>query len=89
MSFLRSLLISTPLIALSTIFMGTLSILASLAMAGSLAEKKYVPPSLGTLPTDKVPFALWLALVILIVGALTFFPALSLGPIVEQLTMMR
>jgi K+-transporting ATPase ATPase A chain len=63
-------------------------ILASLAMAGSLAEKKYVPPSLGTLPTDKVPFALWLTLVILIVGALTFFPALSLGPIVEHLTML-
>jgi len=60
---------------------------AMLAMAGSLAEKKYVPPSLGTLPTDKVPFALWLTLVILIVGALTFFPALSLGPIVEHLTM--
>ncbi|TWJ33588.1 potassium-transporting ATPase subunit KdpA [Geobacter argillaceus] len=60
---------------------------AVLAMAGSLAGKKYVPPSLGTLPTDKVPFALWLTLVILIVGALTFFPALSLGPIVEQLTM--
>jgi len=60
---------------------------AVLAMAGSLAEKKYVPPSLGTLPTDKVPFALWLTLVILIVGALTFFPALSLGPIVEQLMM--
>ena len=61
---------------------------AVLAMAGSLAEKKYVPPSLGTLPTDKVPFALWLTLVILIVGALTFFPALSLGPIVEHLTML-
>ncbi|NVN91558.1 MAG: potassium-transporting ATPase subunit KdpA [Desulfuromonadales bacterium] len=61
---------------------------AMLAMAGSLAEKKYVPPSLGTLPTDKVPFALWLTLVIMIVGALTFFPALSLGPIVEQLTML-
>lgn len=60
---------------------------AVLAMAGSLAEKKYVPPSLGTLPTDKVPFALWLTLVILVVGALTFFPALSMGPIVEQLTM--
>jgi K+-transporting ATPase ATPase A chain len=60
---------------------------AVLAMAGSLAEKKYVPPSLGTLPTDRVPFALWLTLVILIVGALTFFPALSLGPIVEQLAM--
>jgi len=63
-------------------------IIASLAMAGSLAGKKYVPPSLGTLPTDKVPFAIWLTLVILIVGALTFFPALSLGPIVEQLTML-
>ena len=62
---------------------------AVLAMAGSLGEKKYVPPSLGTLPTDKVPFALWLTLVILIVGALTFFPALSLGPIIEQLTMVR
>ncbi len=62
--------------------------IAVLAMAGSLAEKKYVPPSLGTLPTDKVPFAIWLTLVILIVGALTFFPALSLGPIVEQLTML-
>jgi K+-transporting ATPase ATPase A chain len=60
---------------------------AVLAMAGSLAEKKYVPPSLGTLPTDKIPFAIWLTLVILIVGALTFFPALSLGPIVEHLTM--
>jgi len=62
--------------------------IAVLAMAGSLAEKKYVPPSLGTLPTDKVPFALWLTLVILIIGALTFFPALSLGPIVEHLAMI-
>jgi len=62
---------------------------AVLAMAGSLAEKKYVPPSLGTLPTDRLPFALWLTLVILIVGALTFFPALALGPIVEHLTMAR
>jgi potassium-transporting ATPase potassium-binding subunit len=59
---------------------------AVLAMAGSLAEKKYIPPSLGTLPTDKIPFAIWLTLVILIVGALTFFPALALGPIVEQLS---
>ncbi len=61
--------------------------LAVLAMAGFLAEKKCIPPSLGTLPTDKLPFALWLALVILIVGALTFFPALALGPIVEHLSM--
>jgi K+-transporting ATPase ATPase A chain len=64
-------------------------IVASLAMAGSLAEKKYVPPSLGTLPTDQAPFALWLTLVVLIVGALTFFPVLSLGPIVEYLMMVR
>ena len=56
-------------------------------MAGGLAGKKYVPPSLGTLPTDKFPFAFWLTLVILIVGALTFFPALALGPIVEHLSM--
>jgi potassium-transporting ATPase potassium-binding subunit len=62
--------------------------IAVLAMAGSLAEKKYIPASLGTLPTDKAPFAIWLTLVILIVGALTFFPALALGPIVEQLTML-
>jgi len=64
-------------------------IVATLVMAGSLAEKKYVPASLGTLPTDKAPFTLWLTLVILIVGALTFFPALSLGPIVEHLQMIR
>ncbi len=64
-------------------------IVASLAMAGSLAQKKYVPASPGTLPTDKAPFVLWLTLVILIVGALTFFPALSLGPIAEQLQMAR
>ena len=60
---------------------------AVLAMAGGLAGKKYVPPSLGTLPTDRFPFAFWLTLVILIVGALTFFPALALGPIVEHLSM--
>ncbi|MFA7382411.1 MAG: potassium-transporting ATPase subunit KdpA [Desulfurivibrionaceae bacterium] len=60
---------------------------AVLALAGGLAGKKYVPPSLGTLPTDQFPFAFWLTLVILIVGALTFFPALALGPIVEHLSM--
>jgi K+-transporting ATPase ATPase A chain len=60
---------------------------AVLAMAGALAEKKFAPPSLGTLPTDSIPFTLWLVLVIVIVGALTFFPALALGPIVEHLLM--
>jgi K+-transporting ATPase ATPase A chain len=61
---------------------------AVLAMAGSLAEKKYVPPSLGTLPTDRAPFVIWLVLVIIVVGSLTFFPALALGPIVEHLLMI-
>ena len=61
---------------------------AVLAMAGSLASKKYIPPSLGTLPTDKAPFAIWLTLVILVIGALTFFPALALGPVVEQLSLL-
>ncbi|MDD1744824.1 MAG: potassium-transporting ATPase subunit KdpA [Candidatus Methanoperedens sp.] len=60
---------------------------AVLAMAGSLVKKKYVPPSLGTLPTDQLPFIIWLVSVVLIVGALTFFPALALGPIVEQMIM--
>ena len=61
--------------------------IAALAMAGSFAKKKYVPPSIGTLPTHQITFVLWLATVILIVGALTFFPALSLGPIVEHMIM--
>ena len=60
---------------------------AMLAMAGSLAGKKFAPPSLGTLPTDQAPFVLWLILVIVIVGALTFFPALAMGPIVEHLAL--
>ena len=58
---------------------------AVLAMAGSLAGKRAVPPSLGTLPTDHGPFVIWLLLVIVVVGALTFFPALALGPIAEHL----
>ncbi len=60
---------------------------AALAMAGSLAKKKYIPPGIGTLPTHQITFVLWLIFVILIVGALTFFPALSLGPIVEHMIM--
>jgi len=60
---------------------------AVLAMAGSLVKKKYVPPSKGTLPTDQLPFIIWLIAVVVIVGALTFFPALALGPIVEHMIM--
>jgi potassium-transporting ATPase potassium-binding subunit len=60
---------------------------AILAMAGSLAKKKYVPSSVGTLPTHQLPFIVWLIVVVLIVGALTYFPALALGPIVEHIIM--
>ena len=60
-------------------------ILPVMAIAGSLVKKKYTPPSPGTLPTDTPLFTLVLIAVILIVGALTFFPALALGPVIEQL----
>jgi potassium-transporting ATPase potassium-binding subunit len=58
-----------------------------LAIAGNLAAKKHVPESLGTFPVTGPLFTLLLVSVILIVGALTFFPALSLGPILEHLLM--
>jgi len=58
-----------------------------LAIAGNLARKKYVPPSLGTFPVTTPLFTVLLIGVVLIVGALTFFPALSLGPILEHLLM--
>jgi K+-transporting ATPase ATPase A chain len=64
-----------------------LMILPMLAIAGNLARKKYVPPSLGTFPVTTPLFTALLIGVILIVGALTFFPALSLGPILEHLQM--
>jgi len=63
-------------------------IIPMLAVAGNLAKKKYVPPSLGTFPVTTPLFTVLLVGVILIVGALTFFPALSLGPILEHLLMM-
>jgi K+-transporting ATPase ATPase A chain len=62
-------------------------IIPMLAIAGNLASKKSVPPSLGTFPVTTPLFTTLLVSVIVIVGALTFFPALSLGPIVEQLLM--
>jgi len=60
-------------------------IIPMLAIAGNLAQKKYVPPSLGTFPVTTPLFSALLIGVIIIVGALTFFPALSLGPILEHL----
>lgn len=60
-------------------------IIPMLAIAGNFAGKKIVPPSLGTFPVTTPLFSVLLVSVIVIVGALTFFPALSLGPIVEHL----
>jgi len=60
-------------------------VIPMLAIAGSLSKKKIVPVSSGTLPTHTPLFIIFLVMVILIVGALTFFPALALGPIVEHL----
>ena len=60
-----------------------------LAVAGSLAQKKVVPASAGTLPTSGPLFVGLLVGVVVIVGALTFFPALTLGPVVEHFLMMR
>jgi K+-transporting ATPase ATPase A chain len=60
-----------------------------MAMAGSLASKKYVPPTTGTFPTNSPIFVVLLSSVILIVGALTYFPALTLGPAVDHFLMWQ
>ena len=64
-----------------------LFIIPSLAIAGSLAAKKFVPTSAGTLPTHGPLFVGLIVATVIVVGALTFFPALSLGPIVEHFLM--
>jgi len=69
-------------------FVGRFAIIVPvLAIAGSLAQKKTSPPSSGTFPTNGPVFTVLLISVVLIVGALTFFPVLSLGPIVEHFLM--
>jgi K+-transporting ATPase ATPase A chain len=65
-----------------------LVIVPALAIAGSLISKKTVPASAGTFPTDGPLYVGLLVGTILIVGGLTFFPALALGPIVEHLSMI-
>ena len=60
----------------------------TLAIAGAFAAKKTVPPGLGTLPTHTPLFVVLLASTVIVVGALTFVPALALGPIVEHLAMI-
>lgn len=78
------------LILAALMMLARLAILVpSLAIAGSLALKKSIAPSIGTFATDTPLFGLLLFSVIFIVAALTFFPALSLGPIVEHFLMLK
>jgi potassium-transporting ATPase potassium-binding subunit len=64
-----------------------LMIVPTIAIAGSLARKRILPPSAGTFPTYGMQFVLLVTGVIMILGGLTYFPALSLGPIVEHLAL--
>lgn len=73
----------------AAMLLGRFGVIApALAIAGSLAGKQATPPSAGTLQTTSWLFVVLLASTVLIVGALTFFPALALGPLVEHLLMM-
>ncbi|MFZ0881906.1 MAG: potassium-transporting ATPase subunit KdpA [Candidatus Acidiferrales bacterium] len=74
-------------IGLATLFGRFFAVIPILAISGSLARKKYVPESAGTFPVTTPLFSALLVSVVLIVSALTFFPALSLGPILEHLLM--
>ncbi len=75
-------------IGLATLFGRFWMLIPPLAIAGSLARKKIVPASAGTLPTHTPLFVALLVGTVILVGALTFFPALALGPIVEHLQML-
>jgi potassium-transporting ATPase potassium-binding subunit len=74
-------------IGFATLFGRFFAVIPILAISGSLARKKYVPESAGTFPVTTPLFSALLISVVLIVSALTFFPALSLGPILEHLLM--
>jgi potassium-transporting ATPase potassium-binding subunit len=76
-------------LGLAMLFGRFLMLIPLLAAAGSLAQKKLVPVSAGTFPTHGPMFVVLLVGVVVIVGALTFFPALSLGPIVEHFLMQQ
>uniref|UniRef100_UPI003B3A3123 potassium-transporting ATPase subunit KdpA n=1 Tax=Spirosoma sp. TaxID=1899569 RepID=UPI003B3A3123 len=62
-------------------------IIGPVAIAGLLARKKYVPESSGTLPVDTPTFGLMIFAVIFIITALSFFPALALGPLAEYFSL--
>lgn len=74
-------------IGLAMLFGRFFMIIPMLAIAGNLAQKKAIPPSLGTFPVNTALFTVLLVSIVLIVGALTFFPVLSLSPILEHFQM--
>ena len=59
----------------------------TLALAGTLVEKRRVAQTAGTLDTDSLAFGVWFGFVILMLGALNFIPALTLGPIIEHMNL--
>jgi K+-transporting ATPase ATPase A chain len=73
-------------LGLAMLFARYWTAIPALAIAGSLMQKKKVPVSAGTLPTHTSLFIIWLIVVVIIVGALSFLPALALGPLAEYLT---
>ncbi|KZL91958.1 potassium-transporting ATPase subunit KdpA [Clostridium magnum] len=66
-----------------------LSMITLIAVAGSLASKRAIPETAGTFKTDNAMFSITLVVIVLIIGALTFLPAIALGPIAEHLTLIR
>lgn len=66
-----------------------LSMIILIAVAGSLASKKAIPVTAGTFKTDNAMFSITLVIIVLIIGALTFLPAIALGPIAEHLTLIH
>jgi potassium-transporting ATPase potassium-binding subunit len=92
-SAFAGLTVNTPwydlTLGLAMLFGRFLFIIPALAIAGSLASKKAVPTSAGTLPTHGPLFVGLLVATVIVIGALTFFPALSLGPIVEHFLMQE
>lgn len=66
-----------------------LPIIGPVAIAGLLGSKKYIPESAGTLKTDTLTFALMISVVIIVLNALSYFPALALGPLAEYFTMLK
>lgn len=66
-----------------------LPIIGAVAIAGSMSQKKYIPESAGTLKTDTATFGIMVFVIIVIIAALSFFPALALGPIAEYFTMFH